>query len=295
MWIVIPENGSQLVWVKWKTPGAEQSVTITVRSDKGYLSEDEITANIIDLNKNPPPDPKATDRNDGFSAPALPSKPQRTSAAWSVWRARWHANWEWESDWQWVSDFRWVSYWVYDDVYGWSDWGYYRDFGAWHDFGEWVDNGWYDFFTDNYSASLTAASVITPDEKVPTASGKEMKSGYGVNNKVTATFSTNAPGSHVAPAQNAVSYFPEFGYNTYWRLLEKTSGANMAVLEFRRNTHSTYDRRAHFTPIWYRDGAYTVYTWVIDAWTPGGMLSMNLSDRVTIRGSLFDDWYSSRD
>ena len=47
----------------------------------------------------------------------------------------------------------------------------------------------------------------------------------------------------------------------------------------------------YFTPIWYPDGSYTPYTWLIDSWTPAGMLSMNLSDSVSIRGNLWMDWH----
>ena len=39
------------------------------------------------------------------------------------------------------------------------------------------------------------------------------------------------------------------------------------------------------------DGMYTVNTWVLDAWTPDGMLSMNLTDTLTIRGNLWQDWH----
>ena len=53
----------------------------------------------------------------------------------------------------------------------------------------------------------------------------------------------------------------------------------------------TYDRRTHFTPIWYPDGSYTPYTWLLDCWTPTGMLSMNLTDSVTIRGNLWEEWH----
>ena len=126
---------------------------------------------------------------------------------------------------------------------------------------------------------------ITPDEKNPTASGNTMKSGYGINEKVTASVSGN--GEHTA-LQNAVSYFPEFYYGTYWRLLESTSTNK---LEFRKNKYSTYNNRTHFTPVWYPDGNYKVYTWAIDCWTPAGMLSMNLTDSVTISGNVFDDWH----
>jgi hypothetical protein len=246
-----------------------------------------ITAKIVDLNKNPPPDPLATDRNDSFTVPVLPSKAQRTSSAWTVWWAEWHPFWVWIENWVTYDDS-----WEYTDENGntTSGGGSYSVDEGW-----WEDHGWYDFFYDSYSANLTASSVVSPDEKVPTDIGKMMKSGYGINNKVTATFSTNAPSSHVAPAQTAVSYFPEFQYNTYWRLLERTGGAYMAQLEFRRNPFSTYSQRAHFVPVWYPNGTYTVYTWLIDAWTPAGMLSVNLSDYVSIQGSLFDDWYTNRE
>lgn len=47
----------------------------------------------------------------------------------------------------------------------------------------------------------------------------------------------------------------------------------------------------HFTPVWMPDGEYRVYTYLLDCWTPDGMLSMNLSDAVQISGSLWDDWH----
>ena len=65
---------------------------------------------------------------------------------------------------------------------------------------------------------------------------------------------------------------------------------------FKDNEFSTYNRKVHFTPIWYPDGsAYTVYTYIIDAWTPAGMLSVNVNDSIQIQGSLYDDWYSKRE
>ena len=92
-------------------------------------------------------------------------------------------------------------------------------------------------------------------------------------------------------AQNAVTYFPEFGYQTYWRLLEASISGRSTTFQFKANPYSTYNRRTHFTPIWYPDGSYTPYTWLLDCWTPTGMLSMNLTDRVTIRGNLWEEWH----
>ncbi|MBQ7775134.1 MAG: hypothetical protein IJ379_04350, partial [Lachnospiraceae bacterium] len=117
-----------------------------------------------------------------------------------------------------------------------------------------------------------------------------IKSGYGVNISVNASASTSQS-SATTPPQTAVSYFPEFYYKTYWRLLEKTSGGYHAGFEFRNNHYSTYNRRTHFTPIWMPDGTYTVYTYLLDCWTPDGMLSVNLTDSVQISGDLWDDWH----
>ncbi|MCX4358003.1 MAG: hypothetical protein OSJ43_17590, partial [Oscillospiraceae bacterium] len=56
---------------------------------------------------------------------------------------------------------------------------------------------------------------------------------------------------------------------------------------------SLYNNRTHFSPIWYPDGGYKVYTWALDCWTPAGMLSANLTDSLTIKGNVFDDWHVS--
>ena len=257
--IVIPEGDSQLAWVKWHTPSEPQDITITVRTNRGALSQTTIKAKVVDLSGNDPPDPKATDTAGSWRPSDVPSREEKSYAAWSVWWAQWHPYWVWHST-------------------GDGD-------------GYWVDEGWYDFFRDNYSASMTATTRIEPDEKVPTAAGNTMKSGYGVSNTVTATVSTSAPMSHYTYGQTAVSYFPEFNYTTYWRLLDRLSSGRTARFQFAENIYSTYKQRVHFSPVWFPDGSYTVNTHVMDIWTPAGMLCANLTDSVTISGSLYDDWH----
>lgn len=283
--IVMPEGGSQVVWAKWHTPAEPTSLTITVSVSGAKTAKTSFTAKIISLDENIPPDPMATDINPGFSIPSLPSNPQKTNSCWSVWSAKWHAFWEWESDWNWETlecDEE-----CPEDCLG--------EHEGWVDNGEWVDNGWYDFTSTSYSASINGAMEIHPDDVVPTAVGDTMKSGYGIKESATVHFSANAPLSHYAPVQTAVSYFPEFDYETYWRLLEKM-GTNFVSFNFKPNEFSTYERKAHFTPIWYPDNSnYTVYTYILDAWTPSGMLSVNVNDSIQIQGSLYDDWYSKRE
>lgn len=160
----------------------------------------------------------------------------------------------------------------------------------WVDNGWWEDHGWWEFDYNGYSASMTASMRITPDEKSPSATASTLKSGYGVQEKVTAKVTTNQSAA-VTAAQNAVTYFPEFGYENYWRLLEAEISGRSTTFQFKANPYSTYNRRTHFTPIWYPDGSYTPYTWLLDCWTPAGMLSMNLTDSVTIRGNLWEEWH----
>ena len=254
---------SQIVWVKWHTPSEPCRITISASLHRATTAKTSFIADIVDLNENIPPDPTATDTNPRFSVPSIPSNPQNTSAAWSVWYAYWFPDWDW------------------------CDHG---DEG-----GHWVDNGWWEFDTHNYSASLSGTMNIAPDDIVPTAQGDTMKSGYGIKEIASARLTINAPASHYAPAQTAVSYFPEFQYQNYWRLLT-CSGGMAATFRFQPNEFSTYNRQVHFSPIWFPDHtSYTVYTYVIDAWTPAGMLSLNLNDSVQIDGSLYDDWYSKRE
>lgn len=228
-------------------------------SGPGSTAKASLNVKIVDLNKNPPPNPVADDRNDSYHGTAVPSRAVKSSASWSAWRPWWQEYWVWHSD--------------YDD--------------EGNDNGYWCDHGWWEFDLDRYSASLTSAMSIKCDDKNPTASGRTMKSGYGINQTVTGSISSNQS-SAVTQPQNAVSYFPEFGYETYWRLLERIGSGQF---EFQNNHYSTYKNRTHFSPIWMPDGAYTVNTWLIDGWTPDGMLSANLTDNLTIRDNLWQDWH----
>ena len=192
-------------------------------------------AKIVDLNEHIPPDPVATDTNPGYSVPPLPSETQKLTANWGVWSCYW------------------VPVWV------WCDHG--------EDGGHWVDEGYWEYEYTGYSASISGEMSLMPDDIVPTASGKTMKIGYGVKTEVRATLSTDAPTSHITYPQTAFSVFPEFQYQTYLRLLQRSGDAT----------------------------DYTIYTQVWDTWTPDGMLSINLNDYVSIQGSLYDDWYTNRE
>ncbi|MCX7748242.1 MAG: hypothetical protein N2645_15350 [Clostridia bacterium] len=237
--IFIPEGESQIVWVKWHTPSTPQVVKIlawinnsSVKTSNGSQST-SIIAKIVDLNENTPPNPTAADtKPNRFVIPSLPNKAQKTTASWGVWGCYWKTNWVWISNWAWIST-------GVDD-------------GYWQDNGNWVDHGSWEYYYTNYRASLSAKMTVTPDSKVPTASGKTMRSGYGINLHVNTNFTSNAPSSAITGVQNVISYYPEFDYATYWRLSDLTTGGYNAEFDLKPNEFSTYRRRVHFTPLWVR-------------------------------------------
>ncbi len=262
--IVIPGGDSQVVWVKWHTPITPQTITISVSVKRATTVKDSLTAEIVDLNENPPPDPLATDTNPAYTVPSLPNQSQKLTANWGVWSCYWVPVWEW------------------------------CDHGD--DEGHWVDNGYWEYEYNGYSASISGSMTLMPDDIVPTAEGKDMKSGYGVKTDVRAVLSTSSPSGHYTNPQTAFSVFPEFQYETYLRLLQRVSSGRSAKFTFQPNEYSTYNRNVHFTPVWFPDNTrFVVYTQVWDAWTPDGMLSVNLNDYVSIHQSVFDDWYTNRE
>ena len=280
--IYYPEGDSQLAWVKWHTPSEPCVCTIRVNTRGGGWTQSTITANIVDLDGKDPPNPVADDRNDSFRPSPVPVNAEVTTASWGIWSPWWQENWVWVPVWEkcWHTDT-----WTDDEGKTHRDRWYH-----WVDNGYWEDQGWWEFDYNGYSASLTASMAITPDSFSPSATAVSLKSGYGIQEEVTARVTTTQS-SAVTAAQNAVTYFPEFGYKDYWRLLECTVSGKRSTMTFKDNPYSTYNRPTHFTPIWYPDGSYTAYTWLLDCWTPAGMLSMNLTDSLTVSGNLWEEWH----
>ena len=72
------------------------TMTVRVRGGGG-TSKGTLHIKVVDLDENPPPDPNADDRNDGFTRPSVPSNAEVTSASWGVWRPWWREYWVWHS------------------------------------------------------------------------------------------------------------------------------------------------------------------------------------------------------
>ncbi|MDR1495544.1 MAG: InlB B-repeat-containing protein [Clostridiales Family XIII bacterium] len=289
--IVIPKGGTQRVWLKWHTPSYATDIDILVEADalvdrwdffntsdytKGYKTM-RLTAHIIPLSENTPPNPEGEDTNPygsfspESSSPSVPGS-NRTSAAWSK-----HA----------VS----VQYDAPTNEIAPLSWSKLA-----------------------YSATLSAGSKIVPSRRVPTAelvvgaSGKyRMKSAYGVEAQIAGSSIMSASaGSQIAYDYSVLQYgrafFPEFLYSAYdrlmWRQPRVMGGADNLTsnepLIFSRNRYSQYSDPVHFTPIWYPDGKpYAVYVYAFDAWTPVGELRYlsSTTNDITIDGDAYDDWH----
>ncbi len=289
--IVLPSGGSREVWLRWHTPNYEGVVNISVTlsgSPSAQLSGGADGMNIVavieDINKNEPPDPEATDKMaKNFKIPNAPNKIDNTTASWNTSSAEWKANIQWHENLILIPDESWIEDTQYEDGGYWEDTSYYEDHGWYEDLGEW------DYQYQNYSARLTSTISLTPDIYCPTYVHEDttytMKSGYGVN--VNTQANVSGTGDYTE-AQTSITYFPEFYYENYWRVLKKTDSS---TFEFKPNKYSTYENnRVHFTPLSYPDGEYEVYCIVRDVWTPGGELYLDIADTITISGNVYDDW-----
>ena len=180
---------------------------------------------------------------------------------------------------------------------------YYASAGATTKTGQFIENAVYISTSDirlekvTYTVSVSADVTILPSDHCYTAQYNTanntytMKSGYGVQIEVNAHITGDT--QFCTGSQTANVLFPEFNYNRrdnaqYNRLLEKVNGSFV----FKTNEYSTYNDRVHFTPIWYPDRKYyTVYVEVFDVWCPAGQLSVRLTDKVYIKGNVYDDWH----
>ena len=256
---VIPEDESQLVWIKWHTPEDPTQMEIPVELSAGSAADLTLSVNITELEENIPPNPEGRDLNDGFSLKSAPTAESVSVLTWGEWWAIW------------VDD---------EDSDDSDD-------------GEWV------FYWRSYEASLAVTAKIYPDDRVPTATSRGtqyiIKSGYGINTDVKVTMTTSGGADNTAEVQHISAVFPEFDFLTYNRLLEPSGGspAYIETWHFKPNEYSQFVNPVHFTPIYYPDNKkYPVSFTVMDAWTPAGQLYYVLTaDNITINGNVYQDWH----
>jgi hypothetical protein len=269
---VLPAGGSEPVWFRWHTPSTPGNITATVNINAGPSSTTLTpTFNIYTLQEKTPPDPKGTDKPDAYFQYSFPPNLATTTSA------------------------SWTTYAAHQEQ---------RSGQIWNDSEKKYDTYTYQvwvFTTNSYSASLSAVLKATPDSYNPTAIQSyglwTVKSGYGINESVTTSISSNDTGA-VTGVQNVIGYYPEFMYNDtgysfggYNRVFEMLSGGLNSAFDLKPNVYSEHTSHVHFLPVWFRDGDYTPEVFYFDAWTPAGMLSGCATDTVHVNGSVYDDYH----
>lgn len=286
--ILIPAGYTQKVWCKWTTPDIPQTVIIDV-SANGGISKGQIICKVKNLGYREPLNPIADDIKPHTFQPNANPTAASPSAITPLTKAVW-TKWErcvWESE---IVGYRQVQNGIDDKgnpIYGSEPiYDYYWHFGT--------GKGRQPGEPTYYSAEIQNAELkIKVDDTVKESNTdpNTMKSGYGLqaalNTKVSTTNSIA-----VTPLQTSVFYFPESNYQRYWRLGEVTQNRMMETLmELPHNVYSLSENRVHFTPLWFPDKEYKVYTKYYDAWTPVGMLQGYSTAEINIKGTVYDDYH----
>ena len=123
-----------------------------------------------------------------------------------------------------------------------------------------------------------------------------MKSGYGIslawNLRLIAMSGYSMPDSSAyTEAQTVMALIPEYGYSTdagKYRSLEMAGG----VYSFVENRDADGNARLHFIPVYVANGSYTVSVTATQIWTPAGMITaVRNANTLTIDGTIYDDFY----
>lgn len=151
------------------------------------------------------------------------------------------------------------------------------------------------FARNSYFCALTAGDTwITPMSVTTRYDGSQyyMRSGYGVRlYSVGYSINKYATPEMYTDMQYAYATWQEFGYSTEEgciTTLEKV-GSLWQLPEFLH-----YDKRVHFTPIWYPNRDYSAYVCYSDLWTPMGMITVATeTNEIIVDQDMYDDWYIS--
>lgn len=331
--ITVEAGGSQLVWIEWVTPSDLDVMTLTAEPSSGVLiNDDEQVGRIIftvylydPLAERTPPDPRPTDKSNGFSVSTMENiygSNETTDDVYHSWTVQ--------------DSVSWLVVRVKSLTFHYSDGS--SSSGAGPEPGKTVVN-----VTPNYEyivhtafyikTSYTvmiknAKSEITPSNYCPTWYEDNgityMASGYGIYTSASAEVcaaitNINATGSEagvetqsettvvkVSPGeeyggavvglQAAESLFPEFYYGksgrgNYNRILKLNPEGEY---NFTENKYSTLNDTVHYTPLWYPDNAdYRTLTNMLYGYTPLGALEIRGvgSNPIRILGNVYDDWH----
>lgn len=323
--IYVPKGYKQSVWVKWRTPKTPMEMDIRVSG--GHGTPKTIKADVIDKIPWEPQNPRADDRrplsSGEFRIGALPKQSEITgmdekkSLVWSRWEdLEYHpygdfVGWDPipeisydEGGNPYVSSYRYIDIWDMDAYWSFGRHSYTTDTAPDGSSVTHIVNGRTPTEPVYYTAKIIGIGMeVNPADtcRIQNSDNSFVKSGYGIEADIDVELKGNGI-REITGFQTAKYYFPEFNYNKYWRLGERTEsmkkpGWCKERLSLPQNWysytgyHHYNNGRYHFLPIWYPDGSYKPYANVYDCWTPSGELRVKIMGEIRCRGSLWEDWY----
>ena len=258
--MICPGNDSNLIWFRWHTPAAADTLTVTATINCNAAAASSVLADTLNWDvkvptENTPPATAFTDKPPTWFSPQTPPGSGLPSSL------------------------------------SWSDYIYQG--------GTFVQRKYTASLSASLSTtpSKNASGSVRIETATDTGGVWQMKSGYPVNEQATSGVTVSSTtGAAVdaqcaTPAQLAEGRYPEFNYwyGGYFRLFEPISNGSF---QLRQNPYSQYNDRVHYTPVWFPDGPYTTLVTVSQAWTPAGAMGADATDTLQISGALPQDWYT---
>lgn len=300
--MAIPPGGESYTYIKWRTPSYPCEINIYIDCSSGATPEfNHLTCYVINPYENTPPNPQATDRNDYHNYQNKDIK-QTTSTSWKHYTASWSAKKARYEEYRTCDDVDCNN----DDCDGDHGSGYVKDshdcdIANCHSENCESEHKWYeDWGQVNYNCTSGTAQAkvesfkIIPDETIKSSTETKMRSGYGFLIEMVTNITYSREQEFITPFQRCLVYFPEFNYTEYFRLLEIEEINNKKTkFIFAPNKYSQFDKHIHFTPVWYKDGDYSVYAVADCGFTPNSNfygLKIEWTGKITIEGSLYDDY-----
>jgi hypothetical protein len=279
--LVVPDNGTQLIWYRFHTPSKAGTLTLTATINSTMADAQtnpfSITHNVVMYNSSSFDDmPYTTSMQNWFKKSAAAPTAKITSGSWQEWTCQIIPIADADGN---------VTF-------------------------------MHTYTLHSYSASVSASLKISADPDDPTyttdSSGHvTQKSGYGFKEQVSTSVKNTDPDSNaVTAAQLIYGLYPEWNYQgDYPRYFNQTSSKILTVASkltqtfnlqenpkftdgsfTSKNQSRVKDKNVHFTPIAFPDGTYTAQITATDVWTPAGRLDNVATDSLTIKGNLEEDW-----
>lgn len=257
--VVIPGNGTNLVYFKWTVPTDSAGTLFWCRgsvNENQTIAEDDLSNNRTEFNR--------------YSVYKETSQPPNT-------------RYETKAPASYVSNLAAPA--VQNGKATWNMWEYQNGAFVLKTYGIQVSSG-----TPQMTPSATCKSATYSGGKWT------MKSGYGISllySPVTASIPGYAmpQGSAYTGIQCVYATFPEYSYRTdenHYRTLVYANGG----YRFAENPDADGNDRLHFIPVYVANGEYTVSVTVTQIWTPAGMITaVRNSNSMMIDGTIYDDFY----